>query len=194
MSFPGEELIATTFEKVVDSAIHKMDQAEARRDREFSYKLKELEFYKGNYDKEIRSIFDDWFNLLQNSLLAKRKDITEEQRKKYEKALNESLKPDTAVKLKIKTIKYGGTETGKALALFSQISYEQQEERPFFSSVYVICFLLSTLKREILGQTIEPITILQILLTDYFEKLDVINEARAYVEEKYRTMFASDDE
>jgi hypothetical protein len=193
MNFPGEEIFSTAIEKMVDSAIHKMDQAEARRDREFSYKLKELEFYKGNYDKEIRDIFDTWFNFLQNSLLAHRNDITSEQKKKYERAISESLKPETAIKLKVKTMKYGGTETGKILALFSQISYENEDEHPFFAPAYVVCLLLSTLKQEILGQTMEPITILQVLLNDYFEKASIINEARAYVEEKYRTMFGDSE-
>ena len=131
MSFPGEELVSTALEKIIDSAIHKMDQAEARRDREFSYKLKELEFYKSNYDKEIKSIFDSWFDILQNSLLSNNRKLAEPQRQKYIKAFNEALKPDTVVKLMIKTMKYGGTETGKALALFSQISHTDDDNRPF---------------------------------------------------------------
>lgn len=193
MNFPGEEFVSTALEKVVDAAIHKMDQAEARRDREFSYKLKELEFYKSNYDKEIKGIFDSWFDLLQNSLLAGRKDLTEAQRQKYSKALSDVLKPDTALKLKIKTMKYGGTESGKALALFSQISYSDEDDRPKFAPVYVICLLLSTLKREILGQEIAPLTILQVLLNDYFDKADIINDARSYVENMYTVMFESEE-
>lgn len=193
MGFPGEELVSTALDKFIDSAIHKMDQAEARRDREFSYKLKELEFYKSNYDKEIKGIFDSWFDLLQNSLLAGRKDLTEAQRQKYSKALSDVLKPDTALKLKIKTMKYGGTESGKALALFSQISYSDEDDRPKFAPVYVICLLLSTLKREILGQEIAPLTILQVLLNDYFDKADIINDARSYVENMYTVMFESEE-
>lgn len=61
MGFPGEELVGAALEKFGDGVIQKMTEAEAKRDREFSYKLKELEFYKSNYDKEIKSIFDSWF-------------------------------------------------------------------------------------------------------------------------------------
>lgn len=191
MSFPGEEIVSTAIEKFSDGVMRKMDEGEARRNREFSYKLKELEFYKGNYDKEIKSIFDSWFNLLQHSLLASGKHLTVEQKKKYQKLRDDALKPDNALKLKINTMKYGGTETGKALALFSQISFalNTDEKVPKFASVYVTCVLLSTLKREILGQNITPLTIVQVLITDYFEQSDVINESRCYVEEKWADLF-----
>lgn len=191
MGFPGEEIVSTAIEKFSDGVIRKMDEGEARRNREFSYKLKELEFYKGNYDKEIKGIFNDWFNFLQNSLLADSKHLTEEQKKTYQKKIAEMLKPDKALKLKIDTMKYGGTETGKALALFSQITYAANsgEEMPKFAVVYVVCVLLATLKREILGQDIAPLTIVQVLITDYFEKIDVINEGRCYVEDKMKLLF-----
>lgn len=183
--------ITAALEVFSKGAIQKMEESEARREREFSYKLKELEFYKGNYDKEIKSIFDSWFNLLQNSLLASGKHLTVEQKKKYQKLRDDALKPDNALKLKINTMKYGGTETGKALALFSQISFalNADEKVPKFASVYVTCVLLSTLKREILGQNITPLTIVQVLITDYFEQSDIINESRCYVEEKWADLF-----
>jgi len=191
MGFPGEELVSTAIEKFSDGVMRKMDESEARRNREFSYKLKELEFYKGNYDKEIKSIFDAWFNLLQNSLLADGKHLTTEQKKKYQKLRDDALKPDNALKLKINTMKYGGTETGKALALFSQVSFaiNSNEEVPKFAIVYVTCVLLATLKREILGQDITPLTMVQVLISDYFEKSGFINESRCYVEEKMAELF-----
>ena len=191
MGFPGEEIVSTAIEKFSDGVMRKMDEGEARRNREFSYKLKELEFYKGNYDKEIKGIFNDWFNFLQNSLLVENKHLTEEQRKTYQKRIAEMFKPDKALKLKIDTMKYGGTETGKALALFSQITYAANngEEMPKFAVVYAVCFLLATLKHEILGQDIAPLTIVQVLITDYFEKFDVINEGRCYIEDKMKLLF-----
>lgn len=191
MGFPGEEIVSTAIEKFSDGVMRKMDEGEARRNRQFSYKLKELEFYKGNYDKEIKGIFNDWFNFLQNSLLADNKHLTEEQKKTYQKKIAEIMKPDKALKLKIDTMKYGGTETGKALALFSQITYAANsgEEMPKFAVVYVVCVLLATLKHEILGQDIAPLTIIQVLITDYFEKIDVINEGRCYVEDKMKLLF-----
>ena len=48
---------------------------------------------------------------------------------------------------------------------------------------------LSTLKREILGQNITPLTIIQVLITDYFEKSDLVNESRCYVEGKMKELF-----
>lgn len=44
MGFPGEEIVSTAIEKFSEGVIQKMEESEARRDREFSYKLKELEF------------------------------------------------------------------------------------------------------------------------------------------------------
>lgn len=191
MGFPGEELVATALDKFSDGIIAKMNEGEARREREFTYKLKELEFYKANYDKEIKSIFDEWFDLLQNSLLVNNKSLSSEQQKKYRRALDEASRPDNALKLKIRTMKYGGTETGKALALFSQISFDanKDEKFPKFAIVYVTCVLLSTLKREILGQEIAPLTMIKVLLNDYFESATVINESRCYVEEKQTELF-----
>ena len=189
MGFPGEELVATAIDKFSDGVIAKMNENEARREREFAYKLKELEFYKANYDKEIKSIFDGWFDLLQNSLLANNKNLAPEQQKKYKKALDDALRTDNALKLKIRTMKYGGTETGKALALFSQISFGKDAECSKYAVTYVICVLLSTLKQEILGQEIAPLTILKVLITDYFENADVINQSRCYIEEKQAELF-----
>lgn len=191
MEFPGEAIVSTAIEKFSDGILKKMDESEAKRDREFSYKLKELEFYKGNYDKEIRNIFDSWFNILQNSLLADGKFLTAEQKKKYQRMRDDAFTPEKVFKLKINTMKYGGTETGKVLALFSQISFSigNDDDCPKFAMVYVICMLLSTLKREILGQDIAPLTILMVLLSDYIEKSAVINESRCYVEEKWTDLF-----
>lgn len=190
MGFPGEDIVTTAIEKFSDGVLKKMDESEARREREFSYKLKEMEFYKGNYDKEIKGVFDGWFDFLQNGLLATKNGLTQEQQRKYQKALNNALQPDNALKLKIKTMKYGGTETGKALALFSQVSSDSEvDDCPKLAVMYVVCVLLSTLKREILGQEIAPQTILMVLLNDYFENLEVINDSRCYVEEKWKELF-----
>lgn len=57
MGFPGEEIVTKAVESLSSSLIRKMDAAEARRERDFSLKLKELEFYKSNYDKELKKIF-----------------------------------------------------------------------------------------------------------------------------------------
>lgn len=191
MGFPGEEIVSTAIEKFADGIIKKMDEAEERRNREFALKLKELEFYKGNYDKEIKNIFNKWFDLLQNSLLLGRSDISEDQKRRIQKAVDEIVKPENFFKLKIDTMKYGGTETGKALALFSQISFQKDvdEQKHKYVNTYAICFLLSTLKKEILGQEITPLTILQILINDYTENYEKINECRCYVDDLYAKFF-----
>ncbi len=183
--------VTAALEAFTKGAIQKMEESEARRDRDFSYKLKELEFYKSNYDKEIKSLFDDWFNFLQNALLSTNKYLSFEEQKKYKKAVAEASKPETVVKRTIKTMKYGGTETGKTLALVNQITIisEADDECPFFAKQYAVCMLLSTLKKEILGQEITPITMMQILTNDYIKCAELINEGRCYVEEKRAELF-----
>ncbi len=194
MGFPGEELVTTAIEKFADGVIHKMDAAEERRNREFSYKLKELEYYKGNYDKEIRTIFEKWFDFLENTLVSTSTKASEDIKRQRQKKVENLLKYENAIRLKIDTMKYGGTETGKALALFSQLSYDTNKDdgTPKFAMVYAVCKLLSTLKKEILGQEISPLTILKILLNDYDEAADMINESRAYVEETNRQLFGDE--
>lgn len=194
MGFPGEELVTTAIEKFADGVIHKMDAAEERRNREFSYKLKELEYYKGNYDKEIRTIFEKWFDFLENTLVSTSTKASEDIKRQRQKKVENLLKYENAIRLKIDTMKYGGTETGKALALFSQLSYDtnKDDDTPKFAMVYAVCKLLSTLKKEILGQEISPLTILKILLNDYDEAADMINESRAYVEETNRQLFGDE--
>ncbi len=183
--------ITAALEAFSQGAIQKLEESEARRDREFSYRLKELEFYKSNYDKEIKGLFDDWFNFLQNALLSTNKYLSLDEQKKYKKAVAEASKPDNVVKRAIKTMKYGGTETGKALALVNQVTIisETDEACPSFAKQYAVCMLLSTLKKEILGQEITPITIMQILTNDYLEYAEVINQGRCYVEEKMAELF-----
>lgn len=191
MGFPGEEIVSTAVEKLSDALIQKMDHAEEKRNREFTYQLRELEFYKGNYDKEIRKVFDGWFDFLQNTLLVANKNVDDAAKKHYQRELEKFTKPEHAVALKIQTMKYCGTETGKALALFSQISYDcgKDDTIPKFATVYVTCFLLSVMKKEVLGQDIAPLTILKVLLNDYEENAYVVNEGQAYVERRKSELF-----
>lgn len=186
MGFPGEEIVSAAVEKISDALIQKMDHAEEKRNREFTYQLRELEFYKGNYDKEIKKIFDGWFDFLQNSLISSNANVEESVRRQFQRKVDEFAKPEKAIALKVQTMKYCGTDTGKTLALFSQITYDANKENdvPRFAVVYVTCLLLSVMKREILGQVIAPLTILKILLNDYEENADIINEAVIYVEER----------
>lgn len=192
MGFPGEEIISTAIDKFSEGVIQRMNEAEERRNREFTYKLRELEFYKGNYDKQIKKIFDEWFSFLQNVLIANNKKVEDSVKKHYQREIDKFMKPENMISLKIETMKYCGTQTGKVLALYNQITYDLNKdiEVPEFASVYVTCLLLSTMKREILGQEIAPMTIAKVLLNDYEEKADIINEGYAYVEDRRRELFA----
>ena len=64
LSVPFESTINTAIEKIADGVIAKMNHAEEKRNREFTYQLKELEFYKSNYEKDLKDIFDYWFELV----------------------------------------------------------------------------------------------------------------------------------
>ena len=191
MGFPGEEIVSTAVEKLSDTLIQKMDHAEEKRNREFTYQLRELEFYKRNYDKEIKKIFDEWFDFLQNTLIITNKNVEDSVKRQYQREVDRFSKPEKGISLKIQTIKYCGTETGKILALFSQISYDTNKRGniPKFAMVYVTCLLLSVMKREVLGQIIDPRTILKVLLVDYEEMADTVNEAAAYVEERRSELY-----
>lgn len=191
MGFPGEEIISTAIDKFCEGVIQRMNEAEEKRNREFAYKLKELEFYKGNYDKQIKKIFDGWFSFLQNVLIAGNKNVEDSVKKHYQREVDKFMKPENAISLKIETMKYCGTQTGRVLALFNQISYDLSKdvEVPKFASVYVTCLLLSTMKQEILGQEIEPMTIIKVLLNDYEENADVIYDGYTYVEERRKELF-----
>lgn len=188
MNFPGEELISTAIDKFSDGVIKKMDNAEEKRNREFALKIKELEYYKSNYDKEIKSVFDRWFDLLQNTLISTNKATPEETKKQYKKKVDNFLKIENVTKLKIDTMKYGGKKTGEALAVFSQISYNSSDDDKY-AGVYSICELLSVLKTEILGQNLEPETIIKILITDYDENKRLIKESKDIIEKKHKELF-----
>lgn len=191
MAFPGEEIVRAAIDKFGEGIIQKMNAAEEQRNREFSYRLKELEFYKGNYDKEIKGIFSSWFDFLQNTLITSNKIIDENAKRDYQKKVDRFLKPENVISLKIQTMKYCGTKTGEALALFSQITFDATKDPNFpkFATVYVICLLLSVMKHEVLGQEIAPMTMLKVLLNDYEENKDIVNEGCAYVEERKQALF-----
>lgn len=190
MDISSEEIVAAALEKFGEGVIHKMNEAEERRNREFSYQLKELEFYKNNYNKEMKSIFDDWFNYLQYLLIDFSKKTDEQTKAKYQRKINDFTKPENTIKLYINTVKYCGTETSKALALYSRITQDSITEKPEFAVVYVVCLLLATMKKEVLGQELDPMDLLQVFLTDYDENTDIIKQGQAYIEELWNTYYA----
>ena len=76
MEFPFESTVNTAIEKITDGVIAKMNINEERRNREFTYQLKELEFYKSNYEKDLKEIFDYWFELIRVAQIKDNKNLS----------------------------------------------------------------------------------------------------------------------
>ena len=174
MEFPGENIASTVADKVADIVIAKMNTNEERRNREFTSQLKELEFYKSGYDKELLSLFDYWTEII---WLAQFKDndyLSQQERQKYNKRYDELIHIDKIAKNKINTIKYGGKETGRVLALQSKLQQKKYKDQPALVIVYMWCSIISVLKKEILGQSISTTDIMQILITNLDDSLDEI--------------------
>ncbi len=185
MGFPGEEMISTAIEKFSDGIIQKMNEAEARRDREFTLKLKELEFYKTNYSKELKDIFDYWFDAVRVTHIKDNKNITEQERKNYEQRYSNLTKIDKIALYKMNTLKYGGKETGRIFAIESKLHQPAYSNQPKSTALYMWCAILCVLKHDILGQELDPLDIIQVLVNDYDDNEDQINEARRYVIDLY---------
>ena len=189
MEVPGESVVNTIVEKVSDGIIAKMNINEERRNREFTYQLKELEFYKSGYDKELRSLFDYWTELV---WLAQFKDngcLNQSEKEKYNKRYNELIHIDKIAKNKINTIKYGGKETGRVLALQSKLQQEKYKDQPTLVIVYMWCSVIAVLKKEILGQFISTTDIMQILITNLDDNMEEIKKAKEYIKKVYKETY-----
>lgn len=189
MEFPGENIAATVAEKVSDIVIAKMNINEEKRNREFTYQLKELEFYKSGYDKELRALFDYWTDLVWLAQLKDNELLSEQERKRYNKQFDDMIKVDKIAKNKINTIKYGGKETGRVLALQSKLQQAKYKDQPMLVMVYMWCSIIAVLKREILGQTISTIDIMQILITNLDESIDEIKKSQNYISKVYQETY-----
>lgn len=189
MEVLGESVVNTIVEKVSDGIIAKMNINEERRNREFTYQLKELEFYKSGYDKELRSLFDYWTELV---WLAQFKDngcLSQSEKEKYNKRYNELIHIDKIAKNKINTIKYGGKETGRVLALQSKLQQEKYKDQPTLVIVYMWCSVIAVLKKEILGQFISTTDIMQILITNLDDNMEEIKKAKEYIKKVYKETY-----
>lgn len=184
MEYPREE-VAIAVEKISDGIIEKMEEAEARREREFTYKLKELEYYKSNYDKELKDIFNFWFDVVRITHIKDNKNLTSQEKDKYQKKYNEMMKVEKIAKYKMNTLKYGGKETGRVFALESKLHQEKYSDKPFATALFMWCAILAVLKKEILGQDIDPLDIIQVLVNDFDDHETEIREAKEYVKKVY---------
>lgn len=189
MGFPGEELVSTAIDTLSEGLIKKMDEAEAKRDREFSLRLKELEFYKNNYDKELKDIFDFWFDAVRITHIKDNPNLTAQEKEKYEKKYKEMLAVDKVARYKMNTLKYGGVETGRIFALESKLHQKKYADQPASVALYMWCAILSVLKKEILGQDLNPLDIIQVLVNDYDDNETQILEARKYIEKVYKDTY-----
>lgn len=189
MNFPGEELVSTAIETLSDGLIKKMDEAESKRDREFTYKLKELEFYKAGFDKELRDIFDYWFDIVRVTHIKDNKNLSEQEKNKYEKKYNEMISVDKIARYKMNTLKYGGTETGRVFAIENKLHQSKYEDQPKTVALYIWCAILSVLKKEILGQELDPLDVVRVLVNDYDENEENIIQAKEYVVSVYKKTY-----
>ena len=151
--------------------------------------MKELEFYKSNYDKELRDIFDFWFDLVRVTHIKDNKNLTAQEKEKYEKKYKEMLGVDKIARYKMNTLKYGGSETGRVFAIESKLHQSKYDSKPDTVALYMWCAILSVLKKDILGQDIAPTDIIQVLVNDYDENEKSILKAKKYVAKIYKDTY-----
>ena len=178
-------------EKISDGIIAKMNINEERRNREFAYQLKELEFYKSNYEKDLKEVFDYWFDLVRITHIKDNKGITEQEKTKYQKKFAEMLSIDKISQYKMKTLKYGGIETSRILAMQNKLLQHNYVDQPKETSLFIFCTILSVLKKEILGQDLDPIDIIQVLVNDFDDNETSVQRAKEYVVKTYKKTYGN---
>ena len=187
MELPFESTINTAIEKIADGVIAKVNINEERRSREFAYQLKELEFYKSNYD--LKDIFDYWFDVVRITHIKDNPHLTAQEREKHNKRYNELIHVDKIARYKMNTIKYGGTETGRVLAIEQKLHQEKYSNQPKYIPLLMWCSVLSVLKKDILGQVISPDDIIQILVNDFDDHIAELKEAKEFVRKLYKDTY-----
>ena len=185
MEIPGEGLISTAIEQVVAGVQIKVSQIEESRNREFLYQMKELEFYKSNYEKDLKGIFDYWFDVVRITHIKDNLHLTEQERQKYNKKFSELVYVDKIAQYKMNTLKYCGRETGRILALQNKLQQKFYDDKPRETELYLWCRILAVLKKDILGQDLDPLDILRVLVNDYDEHEKEIIAAKNYVDKIY---------
>ena len=185
MGIPGEELISTAIEQVVAGVQLKVSQIEENRNREFLHQMKELEFYKSNYEKDLKNIFDYWFDVVRVTHIKDNVHLTEPERQKYKKKFQELVNVDKISQYQMNTLKYGGRETGRIFALQNRLQQETYNDRPPQTELYIWCKILSVLKKDILGQDLDPLDILRVLVSDYDKHEKEVLAAQKYVDKVY---------
>lgn len=185
MGIPGEELISTAIEQVVTGVQLRVSQIEENRNREFLHQMKELEFYKSNYEKDLKKIFDYWFDVVRVTHIKDNVHLTKPERQQYKKKYKELVNVDKIAQCKMNTLKYGGRETGRIFALQNRLQQEAYNDRPPQTELYIWCKILSVLKKDILGQDLDPLDILRVLVNDYDKHEKEVLAAQKYVDKIY---------
>lgn len=188
-SLPFESTINTAVEKIADGVITKMNHAEEKRNREFTYQLKELEFYKSNYEKDLKDIFDYWFDLVRTVQIKDNKNLTEQERNEYQKKYAKLNSVDKVSKYKMNTLKYGGTETGRVLAIANRLLQKKFEDQPKHTPLVMWCSVLAVLKKDILGQELDPVDIIRVLVNDYDSNIQNVEDAKLYIKKVYKETY-----
>ena len=191
LSMPFESTINTAIEKISDGIITKMNHAEERRNREFMYQLKELEFYKSNYEKDLKDIFDYWFDVVRVTHIKDNEHLSEQERQKYNKKYAELISTDKIAKYKMNTLKYGGTETGRILAVLNGLIHDKSEDVPEYTNLFMWCAVLAVLKKDILGQDLAPTDVIRVLVNDYDPNEDGFEASRDYAREYYKKIYGN---
>lgn len=189
MELPLENIASTIIDKVSDGVITKMNISEERRNREFTYQLKELEFYKSNYEKDLKDVFDFWFDLVQLTHIKDNKNITDHERQEFEKKYSKMMAPSNMATYKMKTIKYGGKETSRVLAIMSKIMQPKYDDKPEMTALYIWCAILAVLKKDILGQELDPTDVIRILVNDFDDHEQDVEETKKYIKDIYKNTY-----
>lgn len=186
MEMPFEKVVCTAIEQISAGVQLKIAQGEENRNREFLHGMKELEFYKSNYEKDLKDIIDFWFEIVRLTTTKDNENLDEGTRKRLAKEYDKKMNLDNLSKYQMKTLKYGGTETSKVLALQHILLQEKYKDQPEYTAMYIFCKILSVLKMDILGQELSPQDVMKVLVTDYDDNIEEINKAKNFVEDLYQ--------
>ncbi len=192
MKIPFEKTINIAIEKICDGVFAKIKHDEERRNREFTYQMKELEFYKSNYEKDLKDIFDYWFELVKVTHIKDNKNLTTQEQQKYNKKYKDMLSVGTVARYKMNTLKYGGTETGRVLAIESVLRQAKYDDRPKTTALFIWCAVLAVLKKDILGQDLDPVDIIRVLVNDFDDNVENVNITKIYVKKVYKDIYKED--
>jgi len=60
---------------------------------------------------------------------------------------------------------------------------EKYNDKPEYADVYILCKVLSVLKKDVLGQDLDAEDILKVLLNDYDENEEKLLKSKKYIED-----------